>query len=525
MIVLHPYFIILYAVINDMTASDQLFKLIQSLDKQEKRYFKLFASTHRDSSSYVLLFDFINKQKEHNEKEIKKHFKNEALSRQLPVTKNLLHKLILKSMCLYRAGHSMDSVLREMLSSIDFLFEKTFYNECWKTIQKAKKIAVEYEKFPILLEILKWEKRLQANVYRRGLTSAYIKEVYLLESEILLKIENLNEYLYLNKQISFEATKTVHVRSNKESGRIKKLMNSPLLKNENRALSFEAKAYFFQTLSIYSRLTGNSQKSYEYRKLLNTHWEAHPQFIEESPIGYIPVLQNLVNIQVDLKKYRELSETIEKFRNVKVRTGTVKQLIFLSYYPVKIVYHNNTLQQKDSYFIPEAEEEFAGFEEKLDLSHNLMFYYLFSWNYFLQEDYKKSLMYINRILNHPRSDVRIDLHCFARIFNIMTHYELGNMDLLEHLCKSARRFLIKNNRLNEFEEAMLVFFRKLAVCYNETIKAKNLFKDLKNKLESIQKKEFESSLFGYFNFFAWTESKIENRSMADLIRVESKSYF
>ena len=81
-----------------MKASDQLFQLIKSLGKQEKRYFNVFASTHREGSAYTLLFDHINKQKTYNEKAIKEHFKSHSFVKQYAVTKFMLYQLILKSM-------------------------------------------------------------------------------------------------------------------------------------------------------------------------------------------------------------------------------------------------------------------------------------------------------------------------------------------------------------------------------------------------------------------------------------------
>src|SRR3989344_6134145 len=107
-----------------MIASDQLFKLIKSLNKQEKRYFQLFSGMHRDESTYTLLFDFINKQKEYDEVAIKKHFSSEKFIEQLPVAKHNLYKAILKSMRQYHSAHSLELILKDLLFSVEFQFEK-----------------------------------------------------------------------------------------------------------------------------------------------------------------------------------------------------------------------------------------------------------------------------------------------------------------------------------------------------------------------------------------------------------------
>ena len=52
--------------------SDQLFQLIQSLSKGEKRHFKLFATRHKggENAKFLKLFDMINAQKEYSEDKI-----------------------------------------------------------------------------------------------------------------------------------------------------------------------------------------------------------------------------------------------------------------------------------------------------------------------------------------------------------------------------------------------------------------------------------------------------------------------
>ncbi len=58
-------------------ASNSLHELIKSLNKSEKRYFKVFSSRHTigEENSYIKLFDFIDKMDEYDEEELFKCFK------------------------------------------------------------------------------------------------------------------------------------------------------------------------------------------------------------------------------------------------------------------------------------------------------------------------------------------------------------------------------------------------------------------------------------------------------------------
>ena len=72
-----------------MVKKNELFILIKSLSKSEKRYFRLFCSRESSGSNYTRLFDSIDSQKEYDEKAIKKVFKGEKFIHQLHVTKKL----------------------------------------------------------------------------------------------------------------------------------------------------------------------------------------------------------------------------------------------------------------------------------------------------------------------------------------------------------------------------------------------------------------------------------------------------
>ena len=76
-----------------MAKKGNLFFLIKSLTKAEKRYFKVFASAANSNKNYILLFDYLDRQQSYDEKDLKAHFRDMAFSRQLHVTKIYLSKI------------------------------------------------------------------------------------------------------------------------------------------------------------------------------------------------------------------------------------------------------------------------------------------------------------------------------------------------------------------------------------------------------------------------------------------------
>lgn len=504
-----------------MIASDQLFKLIKSLNKQEKRYFKLFSGIHREESTYTLLFDFINKQKEYNEVTIKKHFRSEKFIEQLPVAKHNLYKAILKSMNQYHSEHSVELMLKDLLFSVEFQFEKTLYEGATKSLNKAKDLATIYEKHELLLRILKWEKKLMnvSNSKKNNLEEA--KKIFEQEHESFNKLNNSSQYSLLHKEIALIVSAQAHLRTEKQKKEVQKLLEHPLLKNINQALTFESKTFFYQIQSYYFRLMEDNEKSNAYRETLLKLWEDYPHFIKENPTVYIPIVQNLMNVQLDKRMYDTFNNTSDKLKKLKPNSEADKLLLFLAYYPGKLTYYINTLKSEDAYIITEAEENFEQFELKLREDHVMLFYYLFSLSHFMNGNFKSSLRWINTIFNNMKLETRPDIGSAILLMNLIVHFELKNFDHMDYIVKSTYRSLLKMERLYEFEKTILLFLRELPV-NNSQKEVLAAFEKLKNQLKVLESNPYENKAFKYFDFTSWLESKIENVSFASIVIKKAK---
>ena len=85
-----------------MKHNNHLHQLIKSLNKSEKRHYKIVAnlySTKNEHSQLVQLFDAINAQEEeYNEDKILRKFKDELFAQHLPSLKAKLEEQILESL-------------------------------------------------------------------------------------------------------------------------------------------------------------------------------------------------------------------------------------------------------------------------------------------------------------------------------------------------------------------------------------------------------------------------------------------
>ncbi|MFN8285772.1 MAG: hypothetical protein U0V74_03410 [Chitinophagales bacterium] len=120
---------------------DPLHQIIQSLNKAEKRYFRLFSTSFKSDSDILKLYDVLEDLPEYDEEVVKKR----SGIKNLTASKSQLRRLLLKAMRNYREEDNVADRVRCALSEIEFLTNKNLKVEARKEINKLQKIAVDYE--------------------------------------------------------------------------------------------------------------------------------------------------------------------------------------------------------------------------------------------------------------------------------------------------------------------------------------------------------------------------------------------
>ena len=76
--------------------------------------------------------------------ELGSHYYSKVLGMADYLEKNHLYKLILKALRAYHAESSVSGMLKQEIKNIEILYDKALYNECNKTLHRAKRILREH---------------------------------------------------------------------------------------------------------------------------------------------------------------------------------------------------------------------------------------------------------------------------------------------------------------------------------------------------------------------------------------------
>jgi hypothetical protein len=503
--------------------SDNLHRLIKSLSKPEKRYFKIYASRHTlgEENNYIRLFDAIDKQAEYDEGAILKKFSKDIFINKYAIAKSRLYDQVLRSLDAFHANSSIDAQLKRDLHCAEILYKKTLYEQCARLLSSAKKLALKFEKHSTLLEIHDWEKKLIEKDNYAGHSDEDIIQLLKEDQRIAERIRNFNEYWNIKSRFFMFLNKKGKVRNQEELSNFKKIIDNTLLKVEPEALSTETKYLLYHIYSAYYFGIGDYQHSYENLQKNVELIESHTDIFREEPNIYFSILTNIIYVASQLKHYEEVFNYLKKLREVPQtfdihRNEDLEIKLFSSANSIEITLYNNMGDyEKALALLPSIEEGLKRFSGKLNKLREAYFFFNIAVAFFGTAKYSLALKWNNKLLNNEHIEESQDIHCFSMIFNLIIHLELKNDELIPYTYKSLHRYLSTRNRVYNFETTFMNFVAKLMKTKNHEEQLQH-YTNLYQELLPLSKDNFERSAFEYFDFLNWAKSKMEGISFREL---------
>ena len=151
-------------------SADILFQLIRSLEKSEKRNFKLYIQRNSGNKDLKIieLFDAMDKLEEYDENLLLRKLSS-IKKPQLANVKAHLYKQLLASLRLIKTTESIDLQLHEQLDYARILYNKGLYHQSLKILEKIKELAVTYHQYSFLIQVISLEKKIETLHITRSL--------------------------------------------------------------------------------------------------------------------------------------------------------------------------------------------------------------------------------------------------------------------------------------------------------------------------------------------------------------------
>ncbi|MCB0639413.1 MAG: hypothetical protein KDC54_22460, partial [Lewinella sp.] len=153
-------------------------------------------------------------------------------------------------------------------------------------------------------------------------------------------------------------------------------------------------------------------------------------------------------------------------------------------------------------WIPAIEAGLRQHGKAVERHHRITFHYLIAGLLFQNRRHDQALHWNNLILNDPREDVVREIVYFARVLNLLIHYELGHHALLESLLRSTPKYLRARRALYTTEKALFRYLGKLLKTVDKAEKHQ-LTNDFRQALDTLFQDPKERRVFDYLDLRAW----------------------
>jgi hypothetical protein len=508
--------------------NDKLIKLVASLSKSEKRNATLFINrsrTNNGSLKQLVLFDLIVQQQKIPIKKMLERYPSLS-TKNIHELSVLLYRNILKSLSVIDS-RDPEYRIRESIEFAHLLYSRGLFPDSLEILSQAKKKAVNHQKYFLVYEIIDFEKRIES----RHVTKSHAERATELTSEAIYAREILEaegHWTELSLQLYDLYLKSGHSRNDREKIKVEELFqhNWPQQKS-NRRPQFYEQLYYFQSHVWYYYIIQNFPKGFQYAVKWIELFEQFPTMLHFEKFQLLKGYHNCLSVLFycqDIRRFAHYQQKMEEF--IEEYTATfdenTRMIAFIYQHLAKL----NAVVMRAEFsesmpYLMELEQTLDAMENQLDHHRLMIFRYKMSTIYFTMGNHKKCIQLLNKIIHTNQSSLHEDVQSFARILNLIAHYELGNTELVFVQVKSVFRFMLKLNEMQDIQREIISFLRKIIAVPIDMIPEH--LEDFYAKMLAINANKYENRAFLYLDILSWLESKIQNRLVEDVIRSKRSS--
>ncbi len=500
---------------------NELFGLVKSLSKAEKRNFKLYSKRigGNETMKFLQVFDVLERQQEENENEL--FGRLIAIERkQFPNIKRHLYKQILVSLRLIHINKDTSIEVREHIDFAKILYGKGLYHQSLKILLRAKRIAEKNDLDLLILEIIEFQKMIEARHITR---TGALKNVELI-NEAEEKFSNVHSEVRLsNLKILIHGwyIRHGHIKNEEDYQEIQKFFEDHLPLFRLEKLSFQEKLFLYQSFVWYYYIILDFRKCHDYAVKWVNLFKQHEEFVnwdvDVMMRGYHYILTTAYNNR-DRESFKSYLAEFENFRKTNYHKFNENSKIFSFIYV-----HNGRL---NSYFlsgdflegvkvIPKTLRRIKRYGDRLDAHRIMVLYFKMAWMYLANGQAGKAINYLNKIFSIEVGVLREDIQGYSQLLFLMAHFDLENFDIMKYLVQRAESTFRKMKDRSKLQDVSLRFF--MSIQKKGKSDQRPILEEFHWQLFKLKNDPYERRAFLYLDIYSWVDAKIRRQSVSEMI--------
>ncbi len=506
-------------------AHDHVHRLVHSMSRAEKRYFKLFTSRHMlgGQSNHQVLFDAIAAMSAYDEAALLEQFKHEAFTHRFAITKRRLYEAILKSLDAFHAESSIDARLHRMVHQVELLHERALYDDAAKMLQSVRKLAMQHERHAILAQALQWERRLLERANYAHAATTDLDRILAESRELTEEQRQLDELWDVKSRVLIGMYRQGKARNEQGIAELRALLDRPIMLDVKKLRSARARFLYHHLHGAATFAIGDMAECLMHLSNAYDVLTMERERFTDEPHLVLSVLSNLIYVHARLGRYVRAFELLDHFRSLPAlwempETEDLDLKLFCTSTSLEMTIHCQMgAFDKAMELVAPVERGLAQHQEQLGAVRKAGFYYQLAYIYFGAGQYDRALRWTHKLLNDVRIDESAEIVCFGRMLDLMAHIERGRKDMLPYALRSTERYLETRGRTYQFEPVFLDMVHGIMKARNETA-IQDTYRDFMERLLPLECDPLEQVVFDHMDPVAWAESKLSGRPFAELVR-------
>jgi len=501
-----------------ISKTEDVYNLVKSLTKAEKRAFRLYAGRIQDGDQlmYIKLFDILEKMKKLDEDLIRTKMSS-INNTQYSNLKRHLHKQILNSLKLLHKEKRPNLFIREQIDFAYVLYGKGLYMQALKVLSKAKKEAYKNHTDFSLLTIIEMEKMIQSRHITRTKTEPIeqlVKEADDCAKTLFNRVHLSNISVRLHRYYILNG----HAKSQKEFDTVEKDFKDDLENVVLDGLGQMELIYLYQSYVWYYYIQNNFEQCEYYAQqwidLFKDDKDMPTRDINLFFRGYHYLLTSLFNLRKTKAFTKGLTE-LEFFRknNYKKFNYNTQIISFLYVHTGRLNKHfleGSYVQGLET--VKSTLRRINRYSNNLDPHKILVLYYKIAWMFIAAGKPDKAARYLNEIIFMQRHSLREDIQSYSRLLHLIMHYDCEDFYALPRLVKTYNLYFEKVEERNKVQIKILNLFKDLADA--PLLERKTIFQNYYDDLLKLKADPYEQRAFMYLAILPWLKAKIERRKIA-----------
>lgn len=445
-----------------------LHALIHRLSKQEKRYLKLFAGRQqKGESNYMRLFDLIHAQPNYDEAAIRNEpaIQQEKWVRNYGTTKYELYQLILRGLHAYHYRADKNFSLEVMIHQARILLNKRLYEQSARLLAKAEKLCREGDRYRILLAVLELRIKLIQQTMK---PVAKESEMELVSEEELRVLHILQLEAQMKRYFAEMQSMTLWKSAEQlvqRSQRSQELLDHEL-QTLSQNLSFKALLYHYDVRSSCLHNLKRYAEAIAEVKLMVQAMEEKPVLLSVHLPDYVRALTKLMlykSDQADYEGYRLLLEklwaTLESARQE--LPDDMHMQVFMRANVAEMLYRNHEHEFTGmAAFAERFESGLATYGDSIPTAFRGVLLCQVSWLLLCAGLPQMALKMGNLMWMNKEKMGLPSFESQSKVLQLLTHFDLGNEDLLPYLARSLYRTIRRATQKSPLDEIIIAFFRR-----------------------------------------------------------------